>query len=106
MPFVGRVDGLDVVVAVDDHGRRVGTGVQMVGVDGRQARRLDDPGVLEPGVLQQIGGELRGTTHVGDVRALGRDRRDAEPLEQRGHDPVALGRDVLGKEELGHLHRW
>ena len=106
VPLVEGVDGLDVVMTVDEHGRRGGTGVEMVGVHRRKAGRLDDPDVLQPGVLQQVGGELGRAAHVAGVRGLRRDRRDAQPVEQRGHDPIALGRDVVGEEELGHLHGW
>ena len=54
-----RVDGLDVVVPVHQHGGRPGAGVQPVAVDGRGAARLEERDVFDARVSQQAGAKLR-----------------------------------------------
>ncbi len=71
LPQVERVDGLDVVVAVDEDGRGAG-GVEPVGVDDRVAAGLGDLDVLEAGGAQLAGEPLGRAPAVGRVL---RDRR-------------------------------
>ena len=104
MPLVEGVDGLDVVVAVDEGGGGVGAGVEVVGVDGRAARRLQDGDVLEAGLAEAVGGELGRAADVGRVVGSGRDGRDPEPGEEVGEDPVALAIEPAG-EARRHIHR-
>jgi hypothetical protein len=103
-PLVERVDGLDVMVAVDEGGRGAGAGVQVVAVDGRGTGGLEELDVLEAGVAHQLGGELCRLPHVGGVVGLGRDRRDAQPFEQGLDDALGFGVDVVLQYEFGLRH--
>ena len=89
-PLLQRVGRLHVVVAVDESGRCIGPGVQPVGVHGGGAGRLEDLGVLQPGVGQEPGAVLGARPHVGGVGRVGADRRDAQPAEQAIGDRLPL----------------
>ena len=70
-PQVERVDGLHVVVPVEEHRRRARR-VQPVAVDDRVARRVDDPHVLEADRPQLLGRPLGAPAHVGGVLGAAR----------------------------------
>jgi hypothetical protein len=91
-------------MAVDEGRGGVGTGVQMVAVHRWRSGGLQDLDVLEPGVAHELGRELRRAAHVGRAVGVGRDRRDAEPLEERLDDAVLFRVDVLTQLQLRHAH--
>ena len=80
---VERIDGLDVVVAVHDDGRRSGSGVQPVAVHGRCRRRSRR--------ASRARGRRRGSSrrrigrapHVLGAVGMGGDGRDPQPVEKR-----------------------
>jgi hypothetical protein len=90
VPQLLGVDGLDVVVTVDDDGRSVRLLGRPLGEHrGSPGRRPDlDGGKTRPpeGVGQPVGGPL----HVGGAVGLGGDRRDAQPADQVGEELVAV----------------
>jgi hypothetical protein len=74
--------------------------VEVVGVDRRQAGGLQHLGVLEAGAGQQLGRELGRAPHVAGPLGMGRDRRDAQPVAQRGDDARALTLDPVAQQEI------
>ena len=71
LPQVERIDRLHVVVAVEEDRRRAG-GAEPVAVDDREARRLDQPNVLQPDAPHLLGGPLGAALDVGRVLAAAR----------------------------------
>ena len=53
--------------------------------------------MLEAGAAQEVGGQLGRAADVGRVVGLGRDRRDAQPVEEVGEDALALAVDPPGQ---------
>jgi hypothetical protein len=100
VPLVERLDGLHVVVAVHDDGG----GGRVVGRPFRehrgQARVVRGAGLPdlhdgEPGLAQVPGEPLRGAPNVAVSLGVGGDRRDREPLLERGEEPARVGLDVF-----------
>jgi hypothetical protein len=96
LPRLQRVDGLHVVVAVDEHGRRGRVLGAQARVHRGQRRSVVPDGDLRPAVgAQGVGEPVRRSRHVTVVRRVRADRRDGDPLPQ--------GRQELLRER-GHGH--
>ena len=81
-PLAEVADALDVVVAVDQDRRRVGRRRAQVADRERVAvADLHELGAAA-GALDVVGRPLGGAAQVGGIAAAGRDRRDAQPLDQ------------------------
>jgi hypothetical protein len=93
LPQLERVDRLDVVVAVDGDGGRVGAGAEPLPVYGGLGAGYFQDLRMQPGRLHQADQVLGGTAHLVVVRRIGRDRRDTAPLGQFGDERLGLGRD-------------
>ena len=92
-PELVRRRGLDVVVAVDEDGRRA-LGVEPLAVDDRVAARLEQADALEADPLEVAEEPPRSGVHVGGVLGRGADARDAQELAQLVDVPVGgRGRD-------------
>ena len=112
LPQVERVDGLHVVVAVDDHRRRTGRLVDPA-VDDRMQVGRDHLDLGRPDAAEAIGDPLGGRDHVGRVLVQGRHAGDARDLEQRLDPRIAGGRQgrldgrvdrgVGGVARVGHV---
>ena len=100
VPQLDRVDRLHVVVAVDDHRRRVGVGAGPLGVDGRQPGRRPDLDGREARAPGGVGEPFGAAVHVGVVVGLGADAGDAQPGVEVGEQFVA----VFGDEEAFGCH--
>ena len=98
-PEVQRVDRLDVVVAVDQDGRRA-LGMQPIAVDDGMAGRLGDLDVLEADPSHRIRQPLGGASAVDGMRRDAGDARDPEELLVRG-DPRLVGRIEVRFERVG-----
>jgi hypothetical protein len=97
-PLVERVDGLHVVVAVDQGRRRVGAGLEPLAVDGRVPLRRQDLDVVEAGGDHPLGAPLGRDVDVAVVARLGADRRDPDPAGQRVEHGVALGGEEVAED--------
>ncbi len=111
LPLVERVDRLDVVVAVEEHGRRSDR-VEPVGIDDRVAARLADLDVLQAR-RQQVGGQLLGgPPAVRGVLGDPADAGDPQEVQVAGEAPlggrVQVGRQGAGRcrDRHGVLHCW
>ncbi len=89
-PLVQRVGRLDVVVAVDERGRGVGTGVQPIGGHDRVAAGIGDGDVLGADAGQLVGDPLRRPSHVVTTGRIGTDRGDAQELVEAGEVLVGV----------------
>ena len=90
-PGIERVDRLHVVVAVDQDGRGAGAGMQPVAVDGRARRRSRSSATCSrPASASRPAQNSADRTHVAGAVGMGRDGRDPQPVEEGGHDAVAL----------------
>src|ERR1700677_5186180 len=85
MPFLERLDRLDVVVAVAEDGGRVRVGGGPLGEDSGQGAggALPDFGDREAGRAKVPREPLGAAPHVGVVIRVSRDGRDRQPLLQR-----------------------
>ena len=103
-PQVERVDRLDVVMAVDEDGGRVGAGMEPVRVDGRIAGRLLEGHVLGTGTLERSGEPGCRRAAVVAVRGQPRDARD--PQERLvAFETIVAGRlEVLLEGRVGQGH--
>ena len=101
-PFLQRIDRLHVVMAIDDHRRRGGAGVQPIGVDRRAAAGLQDGHVLQTGLATEVGAEFGGRPNVGGALWIGRDRRNSQPGEKGRQDAVPLLFGVARQRQIGH----
>jgi hypothetical protein len=81
---------LHVVVAVDEDGGRVGGGGAKVADRQRVARGGDDVGLAARGP-DALDHERRGPLEVGRIAAAGRDRGDAQPVEDVVEQPLVHG---------------
>ena len=93
-PQLDGIDRLDVVVAVDEHGRRIGR-VEPVRVDDGMAAGLERLGVLDAGRCQRVGQPLGRAPAVGGVRGDAGDARDAQEVL------VRLDAFVVRRLEMG-----
>ena len=81
VPELERVDRLHVVMAVEQHMRAVGRRPVVMGDDHRMAGRVAHAGI-EADRLQIRDQPFGGLAAVGRIGGIGRDRRDAQQLEQ------------------------
>ncbi len=80
VPQLERVDGLDVVVAVDEDGRGVGVVAAPFGVDSREPRAVvEELGGREAGAPSGVDEPFRAAADVGMPVGLGADARDPQP---------------------------
>ena len=93
-PEVDRIDGLHVVVAVEEDRRRAWR-IQPFAVDDRVARRFEQPHVLEADALHVIGAPLGRAPHVGLMLGKRADARNGEVLLQLVDVAIALHVDVI-----------
>ena len=80
-PEVERIDRLDVVMAVDDDGRRIGS-VKPVRIDDRVAVRFGHLDVVEAGGPERVGKPGRRAADVGGVLRQRRDAREPKELHE------------------------
>jgi hypothetical protein len=94
-PQLQRVDRLDVVMPVDEHGRRVRLGGRPLGEDRRHAARVPHLDGGEPVPAERVGQPAGAAPDVRRVGGVGADRRDAQPRVQIGVQRAPVGPDVL-----------
>ena len=87
VPLVDRVFWLDVVMSVDQRGRRAGGG-QPLGVHDARAGRGHDPDGERSRRREPRGDPRRRGVQVGGVHGLGADAGDRGELDQLGEDSV------------------
>ena len=87
-------DALDVVVAVDEHGRGVRAGGSQVADDERRAAVEAHEVGRAAGVADLRGGPLRGPVEVGGVPFARRDRGDPQPVDEVVQEGVGHGRQA------------
>ena len=93
LPFIQRVDGLHVVVSIDQRGRKRGVD-HALGIDGGMARGLHQLGSLKAN-LERLGDQVfRVAAHVGRMSGVGRDAGDPEELDELVHVALLIGRAV------------
>jgi hypothetical protein len=95
VPEIERIDGLDVVMAVDEDRRRVRTGMEPVGIDRRVARGFVEGDVLRAGRAERVGEPGGGGPAVVAVPRLPGDAGDPQ------EGLVALEALVEGRVEMG-----
>ena len=78
-PFIERIDGLHIVVAVEQGGWFAG-GVQPIGVNQRMALGIDEAGVLEADAGQLAEDEFGGAAAIGLVLGQGGNGRNAQQI--------------------------
>ncbi len=100
-PLLERVNGLHVVVAVDERGRELRVD-DSLGVDGRMARRLHDLGMLEAGSAGRVGEVFGVAADVGRMGGIRRDAGDAEELDELVHMALLVGGTVGVEVVLRH----
>jgi len=88
VPQLDRVDGLHVVVAINQYRRRgfviSSVGAAPLGVNSRQARGRPDLDNREPGLTRRCGEPVGAAMHVAVVLGLSADARNAQPLVEVG----------------------
>jgi hypothetical protein len=100
LPEVERIDRLDVVVAVEEHGRAA-AGAASLRPHQRVTVSLHEPG-LEAGATQPLGHELRRATDVARVLGPRRHAGDPQELVQIGAEPLRVLFRV--PQRLGSIH--
>ncbi len=99
-PELERIDGLHVVVAIKQNGRRAG-GTEPVAVHNRVARRIDQPDVLETDAPHLVGAPLGAPLHI--RRMLGQ-RADAWDSQERFElREIAIAVDVDEVDDVIHV---
>ena len=93
LPHVQRLDRLNVVVAVNQHGLRFGID-DLLAEDDRMAGGLADARLVRARFKQQVGEGLGAAVHVGLVLRLGADGGDAQEREQLLEEALPVLFDV------------
>ena len=96
VPELLRVYRLNVVVSIDQHGRRVGIH-DLVCHHERISFRRDDLDVVHPRLADDIGQPLGAAAHVGGVSLLGAHAGNAKEIDELLFVPLAVGADICGQ---------
>ncbi len=94
LPRIERVDGLHVVMAVDEERGFAGR-VEPFGVDGGVAARRQHHRAIRPRLPERMHEVPRARGHVACVLGQARNRRDFHPIDQLAHETLALPVDVF-----------
>ncbi len=98
-----RVDRLDVVVAVDDDGRRLRIGGRPLGEHGRQRRPVGQTSTVGKPVRRSASTSQSAERRTSLARSgSAGDRRDAQPVDEVGQELVAMRLDVVLDRGVRH----